>query len=187
MKTFGIKHVTTFSDYSPLCSGLCLYAAEMTKDNACLLPIVTFPIFMVHLTPLSYTLNYSLLFTVWSLLSHIFVFYGFACIFFFPTPTSPVWKDKIRSMTVKPWNVSLVLLWVTPLSRLTVVGQQLCLLPFLYAGGAHRSIQRKVGYVCLIQLQWPFYLWTGQCLLWTTVSFFFSTHLSLNLWACWRR
>lgn len=40
------------------------YAAETTKDNACLLSIVTFPIFMVHLTPLSYTLNDPLLFLV---------------------------------------------------------------------------------------------------------------------------
>lgn len=47
--------------------------------------------------------------------------------------TSPVWKDKNRSVTavvrgalaVKPWSASLVLLRVTPLSRLTVVGQQL--------------------------------------------------------------
>lgn len=33
---------------------------------------------------------------------------------------------------------------------MTVVGQQLCLLPFLYADGAQWSIQRKVGYVCSV-------------------------------------
>lgn len=42
---------------------------------------------------------------------------------------------------------------------LTVIGQQLCLVPFLYAGGAQWSVHRKHGIFCWIHNpRWPWFL-----------------------------
>lgn len=137
------------------------------------------PSTILHLMFSSYTLNNSLLRILWSFnaLLHMYLLCFCMPSSLLPKLASPVWNDKNRSMTlvkvamtVKQWSASLVLIWVAPLFRLTVVGQQLCLLPFLYAGGAQWSIQRKTGYVFWIQVQGPFYLWTGQCLLLIAVS-----------------
>lgn len=146
MKTLIIKHLTTFGDYSPPCSRSRLHAAKTTSAA----------FWLVQSHRFKRTLNDSLLFTVWSLLSHIqYVFSLFLHASFFISLSdthfpnlemSGTWSVT-AALTVKPWSASLVLLWATPLSRLTVVGQQLCLLPFLYAGGAHWRFQRKVGYV----------------------------------------
>lgn len=181
-KTLGIKRLTTFSDYRPLHRGFSLYAADDSDDSDFAFPFVqdryhSSHEFSPNPSSLKQQVKYIWYFVIlWDFLSP------------FPTSTSWVWKDNSWSVTVvkvamtgQPWSASLVPLWVTPLFGLTVVGQQLCLLPFSYAGSAHWSIHKNVGYVCWIHIQGPFYLWAGQCLHVTAVYFMSVNILTLQL------